>query len=107
MEFIIRLKMREKNCKYTSQEKYSRCDAQFPGTPSPISILEARLPTLQVIYHQLYPNMVPSSRLQNWGETREEEQKTVSRNDGEKAENLQKTTSSCPPLKRWLLTYKQ
>src|SRR5947209_7329616 len=67
MELIIRLKLREKNRMYSSQEKYSRCDAQFPGTPSPISILEARLPTLQVIYHQLHPNMVPSSRLQNRG----------------------------------------
>ena len=47
-ELIIRLKLREKNLIYTPQEKYIRCDAQFPGTPSPISILEAPFPTLRV-----------------------------------------------------------
>ena len=48
MELIIRLKLRERNLIYTPQEKYIRCGAQFPGTPSPISILEAPFPTLRV-----------------------------------------------------------
>ncbi len=98
MELIIRLELRERNRIYTPQEKYITCGAQLPGTPSPISILEAPFPTLQVIYHQLHPNVVPSSRPQNRGEPREEEQKTVSRRDAQGAENGQKPPPPEPPF---------
>jgi hypothetical protein len=54
--------------------------------------------TLQVIYHQLHPNVAPSSHPQNRGEPREEEQKTASRRDAQGAENGQKPPPPEPPF---------
>ena len=86
MELIIRLKqIREEPTLQLSGEVYqvwcaiSRHSITHFHPRGAISHSSGQiLPTLQVIYHQLHPNVVPSSRPQNRGETREEEQKHAS-----------------------------
>src|SRR5256712_993763 len=105
MELIIRLELREEPNLHPSGEVYqvwcaiSRHSITHfhPGGAIPHSSGQI-LPTLQVIYHQLHPNVVPSSRPQNRGEPREEEQKTVSRRDAQGAENGQKPPPPEPPF---------